>query len=102
RNLLALVKSSVRNQPPMFTLVVVGFHNSTASTWGKAVWLNTSVMRMGAKAGSAGSVGWPGVPPKVPLERQLAFKPQVSHGAFSSTITREKPWPSVIGYQELL
>src|SRR5205814_9654487 len=40
--------------------------------------------------------------PISPLARQLPLSPQVCHGAFSSTMTSEKPSPSVSGYQELL
>ena len=47
-------------------------------------------------------VAWPGEPFRAPLGRQLSFKPQVSRGAVSFRMTREKPRPSVLGYHELL
>src|SRR3989442_5633002 len=89
-----VLKSSVRNQPLMSAGLAVGLYNSTASTSGGSVWVNTSLTSTGTKTGGAGSL-CPGEPANRPLGRQLLFNPQVLTGAVSSTMTSEKPAPSV-------
>src|SRR5690242_7895906 len=101
RYFLGVKKSSVKNQPSRFTVFVLGLKNSTESTCGRSVCVSTSLMMTGLNAVGAGSIT-PGEPFTLPLARQLALLPQVFHGAFSSTITSEKPRPSVIGYQRSL
>src|SRR6266540_5057641 len=99
RYFLGLAKSSVKNQPPMFALFVPGLYNSTASSCGRSVWVSASLIRTVGKFAGAGSAR-PGEPFTLPLGRQLDLLTQVSSGAFSLTMTREKPMPSVIGYHE--
>src|SRR6185436_20599089 len=94
RYLIALVASSERNQPPMFNELAAGLKSSTESTNGRSELASASLMTIGAMIGGAGSL-LPGEPLTTPLGRQLAFSPQVSQEAFSLTITREKPSPSV-------
>src|SRR5678816_2781921 len=98
RNFFGVPKSSLRNQPPMFTLPAVGLSNSTVSVNGGSVWVRISLITMGAMTGGAGS-GAPGAPFSLPLGRQLVLLSHRSGSAFSSTMAREKPAPSVIGYQ---
>src|SRR5213594_2982469 len=100
RNFVGAWRSSVMNQPPILTVVAVGLNNSMASNSGRSVCVSSSLTRIGAITGGAGSSA-PGEPPGTVLGRQLAFSPQVSHGAFSLTMTREKPSPSVTGYHLL-
>src|ERR1043166_3833796 len=100
RYFLGVPKSSLRNQPLRLTALVVGLNSSTVSTSGGSVWVRTSLTTTGAMVGKALS-GWPGMPFKTPLGRQLVLLSQRSGSAFSFTITNEKPAPSVIGYHEL-
>src|SRR2546430_15314513 len=100
RNFFGVLRSSLINHPPMFTSPAVGLNNSMASTCGGSVCVSSSLMKIGGRFGAASSA--PGEPSTAPLARQLSLSPQADHGAFSFMITREKPSPSVSGYQELL
>src|SRR5262245_56590793 len=102
RNFLGVLKSSVRNHPLMSMSAAVGLKSSTASVGGGlSVCDNTSVMMTAPRAGTGGSLV-PGDPLTRPLGRQLDRLFQRPGSACSSTVTREKPNPSVMGYQELL
>src|SRR5437016_2497010 len=100
RNFFGVLRSSLINHPPMSTSPAVGLNNSMASTCGRSVCVSSSLMRIGGIFGAASSA--PGDPPMEPLARQLSLSPQADHGAFSFTMTSEKPSPSVSGYQEPL
>src|SRR5437773_5311853 len=100
RYFLGLLKSSVKNQPPILAALAVGLWSSTLSTCGGSVWVSASLISMPGIAVGGGSA-MPGEPPARLLGRQLNGLPQVSGGAFSLTMTSEKPRPSVTGYQEL-
>src|SRR5712672_4055389 len=99
RNFFGILGSSVMNQPPMFTSPAVGLNNSMASTSGGSVCASSSLTRIAGMFGSASPA--PGEPFTTLLERQLSLSPHVPHGAFSLTMTKENPNPSVTGYQEL-
>src|SRR5437762_10963703 len=99
RNFFGVLGSSLMNQPPMFTSPAFGLNSSMASTCGGSVCVSSSLTRMGGMFGAASSV--PGEPFTTLLARQLSLSPHVSHGAFSLTMTKENPNPSVTGYQEL-
>src|SRR5207253_1736868 len=101
RYFLGVPGSSVMYQPLMSTGVVVGLNSSMASFCGRSVWVSTSLTKIGETAGS-GESSAPGVPYSCPLGRQLSLRSHVLKRAVGSTITRENPRPSVIGYQELL
>src|SRR5437868_5994109 len=100
RNFLARVRSSLMNQPPMFTSLVFGLKSSTSSIRGGSLWLKSSFTRMAGTETVGGSLS-PGEPPSCALGRQLALRFQVYHGACSFTMTSEAPGPSVIGYHLL-
>src|SRR5687767_8431183 len=100
RYLSGAPKSSVKYQPLTSTALVPGLWISMLSGTSK-VRVSASLINTGAKIGAGGSSS-PGEPSSPLLGRQLALRVQSSGAAFSSTITSEKPRPSVIGYQELL
>src|SRR5688572_22354330 len=92
-------KSSVRYQPLMLALLPEGLCNSIVSYGGAgSLCVSTSLINTSGIFGAAGSFN-AGEPFNAALGRQLVFLPQVSVGAFSFTITSEKPNPSVVGYQ---
>src|SRR5438045_159670 len=93
--------SSVMYQPLMSTGDAVGLNSSIASFCGRSVWVRTSLTKIGGTGGS-GESSAPGVPYSWPLGLQLSLRSHVLKRAVGSTITSEKPRPSVIGYQELL
>src|SRR6185503_15274683 len=66
---------------------------------GESVRVNASLMSTGGMDGAESLA--PGDPLSVPLGRQLGLSLQVFHEAVGSRMTREKPRPSVIGYQLL-
>src|SRR5436190_14313793 len=100
-NFLGLPKSSLMSQFPTSTSFVVGLNNSIASNSGRVVWLNTSLTRMVANVCGAPSA-LPGEPSNALLGRHETLSPHVYQGAFSSTMTSDKPDPSVIRYHVLL
>src|SRR5262245_61891102 len=95
RYFFGVLKSSLNHQPPMFTGPAVGLFNSSVSTVGGSVWVNASVITIGAMAAGSG-LAVPGVPSTALLGRHCREDDQSSGSAFSSTITSEKPRPSVI------
>src|SRR5689334_19587687 len=101
RNLYALVESSVMYHPPMLAALVEGLCNSMKSSSGGSECVSSSEMTTGANAMGAGSEP-PGEPVGGPLGRHCNLVFQASGSAFSSDTTREKPSPSVTGYQLLL
>src|SRR5437763_676095 len=97
-NFCGLLKSSVRNHPPMSTEPAVVLRNSMASSAGKSSLVNASFTTTAGRGGGAGSPT-PGEPLMALLALQLVAEPQALAGAFSSMVTSEKPNPSVTGYQ---
>src|SRR5215210_7620067 len=102
RNFFGCLKSSLINQPLMFTGVVLVFNNSIVSRSGKSVCDNTSFTSTGATVTGGTESPPPGVPLSYVLGRQLCLRPQLSQGAESFLMTSEAPAPSVMGYHELL
>src|ERR1043166_5611459 len=99
---LLVPKSSVKYQPLMSAGVPVGLYNSIVSVGGGvSVRVNAWLIRTGTIVGRTGSTT-PGEPLICALACQLVFESQASGSAISLTTTREKPSPSVMGYQELL
>src|SRR5688572_10921340 len=96
RYFLGVLKSSVRNHPPIFAGAAVRFRNSMVSVGGAgSLWVNASLITTPGKVGAAPSP-CPGVPFITPLGRQLVASPQVFAAAASLTITKENPNPSGI------
>src|SRR2546423_1895397 len=90
RNFFGVALLSLRNQPPMFTLVELGLRNSMASWAGGSVWASISLTRIGGMV-VGGSVA-PGEPPAAELARQFKAFPKSTPGTgFIST--NEKPCP---------
>src|SRR4051812_26770565 len=83
--------SSVKYQFPTTALVLVGLNNSTASSWGGAVWVSTSLTSTGAVFEGASST--PGDPPIAELARQFDGLPG-SKPELGLTGTSENPAPS--------
>src|SRR5436853_3450031 len=69
RNFLGVAASSLKNQPPTSTFVVVELNNSIASNCGGSVCVRISLITMDAMF-TAGSSA-PGEPPRFALGRQL-------------------------------
>src|SRR4051794_32836192 len=93
-------KSSVRNHPLMSGVLPVGLYNSIASPTWAPVWVKISLITTAGRCGGTASF-CPGEPPTLLLGRQLVSKFQALVEALSLTVTREKPSPSVAGYQSL-
>src|SRR2546423_10790703 len=93
-NFIGTSKSSVRNQPPIFTSLPVGLYNSIASGEGSPK-VSASFTTIPGRGGGLGSRA-PGDPLTFALARQLLGRPG---GALGFVKTSENPGPSVVRYQ---
>jgi hypothetical protein len=97
RNFFGCAKSSVMYQPASETSAEDRLRSSTALPEAFAAGNSSLTTTDDGEAGSSSPV--PGEPPTNGLVRQWSERFQLSTEAYSLTMTSEKPWPRVAGYQ---